>query len=69
MKRLFDENLEFALKSKGAVIVVGPKWCGKSTTGLYHSKSVIEFQNPDRQQEYDKIRNTKPSLFLKGEKK
>lgn len=30
--RLFDESLEFALQSKGAVVVVGPKWCGKSTT-------------------------------------
>ena len=29
--RLFDDVLEFALKSKGAVLVVGPKWCGKST--------------------------------------
>ncbi len=26
--RLFDETLKFALKSKGAVLVVGPKWCG-----------------------------------------
>ena len=26
--RLFDETLKFGLKSKGAVLVVGPKWCG-----------------------------------------
>ena len=30
--RLFDEILQFSLKSKGAVLVVGPKWCGKATT-------------------------------------
>lgn len=52
----------------GAVLIEGCKWCGKSTTGLYHSKSVIEFQNPDKKQEYDEVRNTKPSLFLNGEK-
>lgn len=34
--RLFDEILTFALKSKGAVLVVGPKWCGKSTTCKKH---------------------------------
>ena len=30
--RLFDDVLSFALKSNGAVLVVGPKWCGKSST-------------------------------------
>lgn len=52
----------------GASLIEGCKWCGKSTTGLYHSKSIIEFQNPDKKQEYDKIKNTKSSLFLNGEK-
>lgn len=28
---------------------------------------MIEFQNPDIQQEYDEIKNTKPSFFLKGQ--
>ena len=30
--RLFDEILQFVLESKGAILVVGPKWCGKTTT-------------------------------------
>ena len=52
----------------GAVLIEGCKWCGKSTTGAHHAKSIIEFQNPDKKQEYDNIKNTKPSLFLNGEK-
>lgn len=40
--RLFDDVLSFALKSKGAVLVVGPKWCGKSTTCKKHAKTVID---------------------------
>ena len=52
----------------GGVLIEGCKWCGKSTTGLHHAKSIIEFQNPDKKQEYDEIKNTKPSLFLNGEK-
>ena len=30
--RLFYKELEFYLMTTGAVLVVGPKWCGKSTT-------------------------------------
>ena len=52
----------------GAVLIEGCKWCGKSTTGAHHAKSIIEFQNPDKKQGYDNIKNTKPSLFLNGEK-
>lgn len=40
--RLFDDVLSFTLKSKGAVLVVGPKWCGKSTTCKKHAKTVID---------------------------
>lgn len=40
--RLFDDVLSFALKSKGAVVVVGPKWCGKSTTCKKHAKTIID---------------------------
>ena len=32
MPRLFDGILDFSLKTKGAVVVTGPKWCGKSRT-------------------------------------
>lgn len=32
LPRVVDDVLAFKLKSKGAVLVEGPKWCGKSTT-------------------------------------
>lgn len=68
LKRVVDSEIDELMQIMGAVLIEGCKWCGKSTTGLHHAKSVIEFQNPDRKQEYDDIRNTKPSLFLNGEK-
>lgn len=40
--RLFDDVLNFALRSKGAVVVVGPKWCGKSTTCKKHASSIVD---------------------------
>ena len=68
LPRIVDKEIDELMEIMGAVLIEGCKWCGKSTTGLYHAKSVIEFQNPDRKEEYDNIKNTKPSLFLNGEK-
>ena len=42
IKRLFDDTLLFALKSKGAVVVEGPKWCGKSTTCKRYAKEIVD---------------------------
>jgi len=68
LSRVVDSEIDELMKIMGAVLIEGCKWCGKSTTGFHRAKSVIEFQNPDRKQEYDEIKNTKPSLFLNGEK-
>ena len=68
LPRIVDKEIDELMEIMGAILIEGCKWCGTPTTGLYHAKSVIEFQNPDRKQEYDNIRNTKPSLFLNGEK-
>lgn len=68
LPRVVDEEIDELMQIMGAVLIEGCKWCGKSTTGMHHAKSIIEFQNPDRKQEYDEIKNTKPSLFLNGEK-
>lgn len=68
LPRIVDTEISELMEIMGAVLIEGCKWCGKSTTGFYHSKSMIEFQNPDKKQEYDDIKNTKPSLFLNGEK-
>lgn len=44
LKRLFDETIEFTLKSKGALVIVGPKWCGKSA--YVKGRLNIFFKNP-----------------------
>lgn len=68
LPRIVDKEVENRLSYMGAVLIEGCKWCGKSTTAKVHSKSIIEFQNPDKKKDYDFIKNTKPSLFLEGEK-
>lgn len=66
--RVIDSEIDNLLQIMGAVLIEGCKWCGKSTTGKMHAKSILEFQNPDRRSEYEAIKNTKPSLFLEGAK-
>ena len=39
--RLADKTLERKLKGKGAVLIEGPKWCGKTTTAEQMAKSIL----------------------------
>ena len=68
MPRVADKILKQKLEYMGGVLIEGCKWCGKSTTAKQVAKSCIEFQDPDRKIQYDKISTTKPSIFLEGEK-
>lgn len=62
--RLFDEELDFYLKSVGAVIVVGPKWCGKSTTCKRHAKTIIDLIKAETRKQYVSLAKASPSAFL-----
>ena len=68
MPRIVDNTLKNKLEYMGAVLIEGCKWCGKSTTARQFAKSCIEFQDPDKKMQYDKTNQTKPSLFLEGDK-
>lgn len=67
LNRIVDDELEKKLKSVGAILIRGPKWCGKTTTGRQFSKSILELQNPDDQDMLLEIAKIKPSELLKGE--
>jgi predicted AAA+ superfamily ATPase len=67
LPRVFDKTLKETLGGIGAVLIVGPKWCGKTTTAEMQAKSVIKMQDPDKSQGYLVTAETKPSLLLKGE--
>lgn len=67
LPRYLDKELEFALNSIGAVLIVGPKWCGKTTTAKQHFKSIIQLQDPRYSDSYIKIANTEPLTLLEGE--
>ena len=65
--RIADKVLDMALKSSGAVLIEGPKWCGKTRTAKEKAKSVLFMQDQDNAASYLKTADTKPSLLLKGE--
>jgi len=66
LKRIADQVLKDKLQSNGAVLIEGPKWCGKTTTALNCSSSHLFMQDPDKSLSYLKAADTKPSLLLKG---
>lgn len=65
--RIADLQLAERLEAFGAVLIEGPKWCGKTTTAEQLSKSVIKMQDTEMQEEYAATAASKPSLLLMGE--
>ena len=67
-ERVTDRVLERRLKAFGAVLVTGPKGCGKTTSAKRFSRSVVEFQDEDRRDSYLSVAEVQPSMLLEGEK-
>jgi predicted AAA+ superfamily ATPase len=67
LKRIADDVLDLALEASGAVLIEGPKWCGKTRTAEEKAKSKLLMQDPDYTESYLKAAGTKPSLLLRGE--
>lgn len=67
LPRIVDKELDLRLEAFGATLIVGPKWCGKTTTGLQRAKSVLRLQDPDMRESYLTTAQIKPSLLLKGD--
>lgn len=66
--RNIDSELESYLEAFGAVLITGPKWCGKTTSASMKAKSILKLQDPDKSQGYLLTAQTKPSLLLEGDK-
>ena len=67
IERLVDKTLKDELEAFGAVLITGPKWCGKTTTGLNQAKSTLFLQNPDEREQNLRLADIKPSLLLEGD--
>ena len=67
LPRIVDRELALRLEAFGATLIVGPKWCGKTTTGQQQAKSILRMQDPDKKAAYLATAEAKPSLLLKGD--
>lgn len=68
LPRIIDHLLDEGLSAFGAVLLEGPKWCGKTTTARHHAKSILYMQSPDNQESYLQLAGMRPSLLLEGDK-
>ena len=66
LQRCIDSRLKEKLDSSGAVLIKGPKWCGKSTTAERFSKSFVYMQDRKERDQNIALAKNAPDLFLKG---
>lgn len=67
LKRIIDSRLDMNLRSFGAVLIEGPKWCGKTRTATEQSNSQIFMQDPDERKKNVFLVENKPSKILEGD--
>ncbi len=66
--RVADVLLQKKLKSSGAVLIVGPKWCGKTTTSEHHSNSINYISDPTNLNKNLILAEMNINALLEGEK-
>lgn len=65
--RIIDKQMEDYLSTFGAVCIEGPKWCGKTWTSAFHSKSEIYIGDPAGNFQNRQLAELSPDLVLDGE--
>lgn len=63
IRRLIEEELVEKLAASGALLIKGPKSCGKTATAKQYTKSVLEM---DRDPQVPVMMGTNPKLLLTG---
>lgn len=64
--RVADEILKKRLKGKGAVLIEGPKWCGKTTTAEQIAGSILYMADPEMEKQNLEMAEISPKRLLKG---
>ena len=65
--RIIDSTVEDYLQAFGAVCIEGPKWCGKTWTSAFHSKSQFLLGDPSNNFQNRSLAQLDPTMVLKGE--
>lgn len=67
LKRIADQMLTDKLESSGAVLIEGPKYCGKTTLAKQQAKSVLSMADPNTLSQNLAIARTNITRLLAGE--
>lgn len=65
-KRIADDILIRKLEGKGAVLIEGPKWCGKTTTAEQFAASILYVDDPEKKEQNIAMSELSPKRLLKG---
>lgn len=66
-KRIADGLLERRLQGKGAILIEGPKWCGKTTTAKQHASSLLDLGDSAALANAQMMLQVNPATLLSGE--
>ena len=66
-KRIADKLLEYRLEEVGAVLIEGPKWCGKTTTAKQLAKSVLDLGDSAVLKQSSGLIEISPKTLLDGD--
>ena len=66
-KRIADTLLNRKLEGIGAVLIEGPKWCGKTTCAEQKAKSIVYMNDPKKSSMYMQLAKMSPQTLLEGE--
>ena len=65
-QRIADRLLERKVLGKGAVLIEGPKWCGKTTTAKQLAKSVLDLGDASVLKQSTQMIEISPKSLLEG---
>lgn len=65
--RIADRMLSRRLMGTGAVLIQGPKWCGKTTTAEQQAKSVVYMDDPEYMEQNVELASLSPKKLLVGD--
>ncbi len=65
-KRIADILLQRKLEDKGALLIEGPKWCGKTTTAEQFAQSILYMDDPERKNQNILMSEMNPKRLLEG---
>ena len=64
-KRIIDQLISDKLEERGAVLLEGPKACGKTTSSKMIAKSVFDFGDSAQVRRYETVIENAPALAFK----